>query len=759
MPVFDPALAQFTLLLFLAVLYLPVIWFIVRHRMEQQAAARLAALYALLAAALGFFEAFWRSGRIDIEERAFVNVEAGGALLLSFIMMLVVYVFLRRTTWWVWVGAAIFWGLGFALLLQNAFRFPETIVSIGAWTLTNARLGAAWAMLGWLIFVSASAWALYDAFRQSRQPLYRNRLAYWLPVMILLTANDSMIFFAAPPLGNSLRLGAAALMAYIVMTHYMPDLRQIIRMGLIYAITSLLIAVFYMAAFLFSQSAFHAAPRYDPILLGAGIALLLALFFTPLLTLVRRILQDWLSIDQYDAGRTLHEYSQSISNILDMERLATVAMGIILESMEIERGFLFLVDQESDALGKNTYRLHAIRLPEEYPIPALEMDETSPIVSTLTREGRPLLQYDLDLHPAYRAASPLEREFFGKLNVEVYVPIFAKRKWIGILALGPKLSGNRYTDQDLITLSALANQTAVALENARLVDNLMRLNNELRKARRDLENTNRTLRRLDESKSDFISIASHELRTPLTVIRGYTEMLLEDTSLDPNYRAIVKGIHEGTVRLHEVMDSMFDIAQINSAARQLKFQNIDLGEIVRDVCEMQKHNFIERKQSLTVDLPSLPGIQADPNLIEKLFHHLITNAIKFTPNEGRIIITGQIVQPNGGEFPNGGIEIVVADTGVGVDPTYREIIFTKFYQPGDLSKHSTSKTRFKGGGVGLGLALCKGIVEAHGGRIWVESPGHDELNFPGSRFHFILPFTKPEEGASIQMGAPLKFKL
>jgi signal transduction histidine kinase len=288
--------------------------------------------------------------------------------------------------------------------------------------------------------------------------------------------------------------------------------------------------------------------------------------------------------------------------------------------------------------------------------------------------------------------------------------------------------------------------------------NLIRLNNELIEARRQLERTNQDLERLDETKSDFISIASHELRTPLTVIKGYAEMLLEDPYLDPNIRVVMRGIHEGAIRLHEVMDSMFDIAQIDARSLRPNFQTIELGLLLREACSEQAKTVSERKQSLAGDLPVLPCIRADANLLRKLFHHLLVNAIKFTPNGGAIAITGASL-PEASGLPEGAVEIIISDTGVGVHPNFHEIIFSKFFQPGELGKHSSSRTRFKGGGAGLGLALAKGIVEAHGGRIYVESPGYDEFNLPGSRFHILLPFNKPQAGGDQKMSEALKFEM
>lgn len=760
MPVLDPQLLTLIGLLLLALLYLPVLIFAFQRSEGQEASGGLVAAYSLISLVLTAGEGFWRSGRLpNLTDPIVQEIQLYSALALVFVTMLTIHTFMRRANWWTWAVAGGVWVAGLTALLVSMPGLPEIVWANGQWALPRERLGAVWALVGWLVFVLGGIITVMRAQQQTRQPLLRNRLSYWIILYGFVLINDLFVIGGRALPGNPLRLGAAIILAYVALTHDLPDVRQIVRRVLIYLITTLLIVAIYIAGFLFTQTVFRAASNYNPLLIGAGIALVLSLAFTPLLSAVRRMVDRWLRADQYDPGRALHEYSESISNILEMDRLATVAVGIIMETMRVERGFLFLVDSGTTDEGKTLYRLRSARSQAERQIMALQMDDTGPIAAYFMREQRPLLQYDLDLLPAYRSVPPLEREWFRRLETEVYVPIFAKRKWIGLLAFGAKLSGNRYTNEDLVTLSALANQTAVALENARLVDNLMRLNTELRQARRALEKSNRDLERLDQTKSDFISIASHELRTPLTVIKGYTEMLMEDTNLDSNYKPIIKGMHEGTLRLHQIMDSMFDIAQIDSRAMQLNLQTASLSTMLTEVCTEQSKTLKERQQSITIDLPVLPNVKVDPNSIRKVFQHLIANAIKFTPNQGRIIITAHTVSPNAGELPNGGVEIVVTDTGVGVDPNMREIIFTKFYQPGQLTKHSTSKTRFKGGGSGLGLALSKGIVEAHGGRIWVESPGYDEINFPGSHFHVLLPLTKREESSTIPMARAVKVKI
>jgi signal transduction histidine kinase len=236
-------------------------------------------------------------------------------------------------------------------------------------------------------------------------------------------------------------------------------------------------------------------------------------------------------------------------------------------------------------------------------------------------------------------------------------------------------------------------------------------------------------------------------------------MLIDDITLPHNVHDMLKAISKGTKRLHEIMDSMFDIASIDARTLQLHLMPVDTAALIKEVSERLEPSFLERNQTFSLNVPSLPMVRADPHLLKKLFQHLLTNAIKFSPNKGKISVSAWSRPAHDSEFPNGSVEIVVSDTGVGVDPDSTDIIFSKFYQPGDLNKHSTSKIRFQGSGAGLGLALAKGIVEAHGGRIWVESQGFDEVNFPGSQFHVVLPLSDSNKKDETIMGTELDYQL
>lgn len=253
----------------------------------------------------------------------------------------------------------------------------------------------------------------------------------------------------------------------------------------------------------------------------------------------------------------------------------------------------------------------------------------------------------------------------------------------------------------------------------------------------ELERTYKVLEQMDRTKASFIEVAAHELRTPLTLVKGYTQMLAMKFKDEPETIALTQGILDGSDRMQEIVGSMLDVSRIDSKMLKILPEDANLGVVLGRVRKTFQDALKERNLALAMQgVDGLPVLQADPDQLYKVFYHLVINAIKYTPDGGRITIHGHLVESGDGQNE---VEIVVSDTGIGIEPEHHQLIFEKFYQTGEVYMHSSGKTKFKGGGPGLGLAIARGIIEAHGGRIWVESPGHDEVNYPGTKFFVRLP--------------------
>ena len=260
----------------------------------------------------------------------------------------------------------------------------------------------------------------------------------------------------------------------------------------------------------------------------------------------------------------------------------------------------------------------------------------------------------------------------------------------------------------------------------------------------ELEKSRETSENLDKSKSDFIAIAAHELKTPLTLIEGYAAMLQEQLHINPGQAEIMlKGIDNGTRRLREIVDDMIDVSLIDNNLLALNFQPVWLNRLLDVIWHEIQDTILQRRLQYFVQ--SFPGydemIFADGERLFQALRNIVLNAIKFTPDGGEIMVSGR-------KLP-GFIEVIVTDTGIGINPEFHSAIFEKFGRLGNVSLHSSSKTKFKGGGPGLGLPIAKGIIEAHGGAIWVESDGFDEVNCPGATFHILIPERKEPPDAKI----------
>ncbi|GAB4488605.1 MAG: hypothetical protein Fur0016_14540 [Anaerolineales bacterium] len=256
-----------------------------------------------------------------------------------------------------------------------------------------------------------------------------------------------------------------------------------------------------------------------------------------------------------------------------------------------------------------------------------------------------------------------------------------------------------------------------------------------------LAKMNRLVERLDKSKSDFVAVAAHEFKTPLTLIEGYAAMIGELLPSEmEQIQALLYGVHNGLHRLRDLVNDMLDVSMIDNNMLPLNMQPVWLNRMFKLLKAELQPILQQRRQEL--EICPFEGAEellfADPGRLYQALKNVINNGIKFTPDGGTITIDGRLLP--------GFVEITIRDNGIGIAIENQDIIFEKFGQLGDVSLHSSGKTKFKGGGAGMGLPIAKGIIEAHGGSIWVESPGYDEKTCPGSTFHILLPMrTQPED--------------
>lgn len=260
--------------------------------------------------------------------------------------------------------------------------------------------------------------------------------------------------------------------------------------------------------------------------------------------------------------------------------------------------------------------------------------------------------------------------------------------------------------------------------------------------------TQQKLERLDRSKSNFIAVAAHELKTPLTLIEGYTSMMRDQVagSDQSSLESYIQGVNNGIRRLRDILEDMIDVSLIDNNLLSLNFQPVLLNHLLG----LLKSEFAEvvRQRHQKLDVRPFAGservLYGDPERLYQAFSNIVSNAIKYTPDGGQIWVDGRVLP--------GFVEVTIKDTGIGISPEDQQLIFEKFTQLGQTSLHSSGKTKFKGGGPGLGLSIARGIIESHGGAIWVESEGCDEVKCPGSTFHVLLPIrTGPDDPKLVKL--------
>ena len=425
----------------------------------------------------------------------------------------------------------------------------------------------------------------------------------------------------------------------------------------------------------------------------------------------------------YDAPKVISDLSQQLSSTLDAQKVFEIIDNSLVQALHPKSLAIFDYNEHTT--------FYEVVFNYGFKFKRNTVKASRYVASNYLRRNDVVILEDVKTLGHVRALA-FVAQFRESMGVEVLVPMNVKDKPVGFIALGGKESGDIYNNEDLKLLNVIGRQTAMSLENAFLYQEARsfneKLSREVEHATRELRSANAELKKLDEAKSEFISIASHQLRTPLTVIKGYSSMMIEGSfgSIPDPIMLNIKKIFESNERLIALVEDLLNISRIESGRLQFNFEVCQLEDLVANVVEELKVNVDTKGLFLSFKPPAKPlaKVKIDKAKIRQVIINIIDNAIKYTSVGGITVVVSQ---------KDDLVRFIVVDTGIGISHEDMPYLFKKFSRGEGISVVHTE-------GTGLGLYVGKMMVEEHGGRIWAQSEGDDK----GATFGFELPIAKME---------------
>lgn len=718
-----------------------IVWLVVMRRRPRRVARRRWLLLALVAA--------WAANWIallprDAHTHAPYDALLPGALtapalailaanisLVFFGALLFSYLRSRAVAAWL-VAGGVWW------LTQVAASINSSGAMLGqaGWygDLASAAHWSAWLVVGgWLLGGVLLMWSALAAFYRAALPEVANQALFGavnVPLVVTGVALAASGGRAVSEVGLLLQFAGLVGATYGTTTYRVFDIRRTVRQTTAAGLLTLVTALAAFGVALLATGIDAATPGRLALL--AALALAAAALAAPVHALIQRALGE----PRVVASRQLRQFSADMGRVVELDELVDVTLRTLRDLLRARRGGFLLVTHD----GESDLEIEAVPRLDEIPEIRGWIAAGGPIGERFLRARAPLLQYDLDFSPDFATVSLAERQLFAQTRMSAYAPVIVHERLIGVVCCGPKVSDDPFSAHDLELLMTIANQTGAALRSARLIADLRRREAEQMALNRALSATTQQLEKLNGVKTDFITIASHELRTPLAQIRGYVEIMesMNDERLldEDQIAGMTASIRRASDRLEELTAAMLDVSELDVDALSLHFTPLRLEAVVRSALEPLTDAVRQRKLMVAArGLRDLPAISGDELRLVQAFRNVILNAIKYTPDGGRIDITGRV---EGDEAV-----VTVRDSGIGIDPALLVLIFEKFFRAQDPNYHSTGTTKFMGAGPGLGLTIARGVVQAHGGRIWAESEGCDPERCPGSTFTIALPLTPP----------------
>ncbi len=533
---------------------------------------------------------------------------------------------------------------------------------------------------------------------------------------IILPTLGNYNFYAA--FGPVSSLFIVFFVAYGILKYRLLDIRIIIRESTI-ILGSILITIGVTIAFYFVLQLFAIFPAWA----DAQLSIVLAAFLLlPIKKALRFIVNRFLFASLYSYHETIRALTRKLVTILSLPKLAEMILQVIMATMNLTRAAILL----RSAKGQQYKILHTVGFSRENGISLLENDflthwlEGSK-VPLVYEEIEFMIREEKDVSIQIKLKDLQHR--MKEIDAAVCLPLFSHNKISGLIVLDHKHSGEAFSVQDIELLETLVIQASIAIENARLYQDLQNLTQNLQNK---VDEQTKDIKKLYNEKNEFLHLVSHQLRSPLTALRGYVALMYEEDfeSLVPfEKQKIKKRIFDSCENMASITNAMLDTLNLDRGRLRFNFDQHDIWtELVR-IANILKPHFEQKGLALKIEKPptKIPALECDKQYLIQVFQNLIDNALKYTKTGGLAITARKI----GGDQ----IEINFQDTGIGLTKKDIRYLFKEKFYRGENANTVNTK------GVGLGLYHAAQIVKGHRGTIIVKSEGKNK----GSDFIVTLP--------------------
>jgi signal transduction histidine kinase len=475
----------------------------------------------------------------------------------------------------------------------------------------------------------------------------------------ILPPGFSLLFIVFIPLG----------MGYAAVTQKLMDIDVVIRRGVIYGLITIIMAAILSAPIFFARAFPESLGLVGEVIIALALGGIAAVLFGPIKRGIEILIDKFFYKDRYDYRQIIQSLSTSLNLLKEVTDISRLIVGTAVHTLNLAGGCLFFKAQSG------SYQVSAAQGT------FTDTDEQKQLLTLLSQQSRET-EFPNSASTVYS-------------NLAYLIPLTVGDKEVGILCLSQKISRQDFSSNDVYLLQGLASVSATSLHSAILL--------------RDVS-----------MRDTFISVASHELRTPLTSILGYTDLLLHRDPPTDTRKRWLKNILDNSQRVSAMVDDLLNVSRIQSGKVSIKLERVRLFDVLEETLSLAKES--TNKHEFVVDIESnLPDVFVDRDKLGHVVGNILSNAIKYSPNGGRITLSAY------NEQERRRVVVSIADEGIGIGPADKDLLFTTFHR---IQRPETQGIR----GSGMGLYIAKEWTEAMGGEIWLES----ELN-KGSIFFVAIP--------------------